>query len=184
MLAMVRSATRLLDARPRRTDYEGQEQAEEQTMKMIAAVVSMLAAGPLLVSVHAQSNKIVLITPDEALRPQAPQGDLTFRAGVSRGPTITLMSPKPTDKTVQSPMHLEIKFEGRGGAQVDVDSLKLTYLKSPSVDLTERVKSFAKPVGLDVPAAELPPGTHTIRAEIKDKDGRTGFASFNLNVAN
>jgi hypothetical protein len=158
--------------------------AGDQTMKMIAAIagLGMLAAGPLLVSVHAQSNRIILITQDEALRPQAPQGDLTFRAGVSRGPAITLMSPKPTEKTVQSPMHLELKFEGRGGAQVDVDSLKLTYMKNPSVDLTERVKSFAKPVGIDVPSAELPPGMHTIRAEIKDKDGRTGVTSFNLNV--
>jgi hypothetical protein len=127
---------------------------------------------------------VVLITPDEANRPQAPKGDLTFRAGVSRGPTITLMSPKPTDKNVQSPVHLELKFEGRGGAQIDIDSLKLIYVKSPSVDLTDRIKTYAKPVGLDVPVAELPPGAHTIRAEIKDKDGRIGFIIFNLNIAN
>jgi hypothetical protein len=154
--------------------------------KMIAAIfgLGILGAGALPIPVHAQSNRIVLITPDEALRPKAPQGDLTFRAGVSRGPTITLVSPKPTDKTVQSPVHLELKFEGRGGAQVDVDSLKLTYIKSPAIDLTERVKSFAKPAGIDVPLAELPPGTHSIRAEVKDKDGRAGFINFNLNVTN
>ena len=131
---------------------------------------------------YAQSNRIVLITADEAKRPAPPASDLTFRAGVSRGPSITLVSPKASDTSVQSPVHLQLKFEGRGGAQVDVDSLKLTYVKSPSVDLTERVKIFAKPVGMDVPEAELPPGTHTIRAEIKDKDGRSGFFNFNLNV--
>ena len=154
--------------------------------KMIAAIfgLGILGAGALPIPVHAQSNRIVLITPDEALRPKAPQGDLTFRAGVSRGPTITLVSPKPTDKTVQSPVHLELKFEGRGGAQVDVNSLKLIYIKSPAIDLTERVKSFAKPAGIDVPLAELPPGTHSIRAEVKDKDGRAGFINFNLNVTN
>ena len=36
---------------------------------------------------------------------------------------------------------------------------------------------------VDVPEAEVPPGTHTIRAEIKDKDGRAGFLTFNLKVA-
>lgn len=152
-------------------------------MKAAALGYFVLAAG-LTVGVQAQPNRVVLITAEEANRPQAPQGDLTFRAGVSRGPTITLMSPKPTDKNVQSPVHLELKFEGRGGAQIDIDSLKLIYVKSPSIDLTNRIKTYAKPVGLDVPVAELPPGTHTIRAEIKDKEGRTGYIIFNLNVAN
>src|SRR5438132_4924158 len=132
---------------------------------------------------YAQSNRIVLITADEAKRPAPPASDLTFRAGVSRGPTITLVSPKASDTNLQSPVHLQLKFEGRGGAQVDVDSLKLTYVKSPAVDLTERVKTFAKPAGIDLLEAELPPGMHTLRAEIKDKDGRPGFFSFNLNVA-
>src|SRR5205807_7310327 len=107
-----------------------------------------------------------------------------FRAGVSRGPSITLVSPNPSDANTHSPVRLELKFEGRGGAQVDVGTLKLVYVKSPAVDLTDRIKAFAKPAGISVPAAELPPGTHTIRAEIKDKDGRAGFFSFNLNVAN
>jgi len=84
---------------------------------------------------------------------------------------------------VKSPIHLQLKFEGRGGAQIDVDSLKLIYAKNPAVDLTERVKAFVKPTGIDVPEAEVPPGTHAIRAEIKDKDGRSGFVNFNLNVA-
>ena len=63
-------------------------------------------------------------------------------------------------------------------------SFQLTYVRSPAVDLTQRVKSFAKPAGIDLPEAEVPPGTQTIRAEIKDKDGRSGILVFNLNVAN
>ena len=133
--------------------------------------------------VYAQSNRIVLITEDEAQLPAPPASDLTFRAGISRGPTITLVSPSPSDRNVRSPLRLQLKFEGRGGALVDADSLKLTYVKNPAVDLTERVKSFSKPDGLDVAEAELPPGTHTIRAEVKDKDGRSGFINFNLSIA-
>jgi hypothetical protein len=138
--------------------------------------ISALAAGPS----GAQSGRIVLITADEAKLPLLPTTDLAFRAGISRGPTITLLSPAATK--VQSPVHLQLKFEGRGGAKIDVDSFKVTYLRNPTVDLTNRVKAFAKPAGVDVPEAEMPPGTHTIRAEIKDKDGRAGFLTFNLNV--
>lgn len=143
-------------------------------------VVAMGApvAGPS----HAQSGRVVLITADETKLPLPPTTDLTFRAGVSRGPTIVLLLPKPSETNIQSPVHLQLKFEGRGGAQIDVDSFKLTYVRTPAVDLTGRVKIFTKPAGIDVPEAEIPPGTHTIRAEIKDKDGRAGSFTFNLNV--
>lgn len=131
-----------------------------------------------------RSAPIVLITADEAQRPSLASADLTFRAGISRGPAIELVSPKAAEKSVRSPVHLQLKFEGRGGAQIDVESLKLTYVKNPSADLTGRVKSFAKPDGVDVPEAEIPPGTHIIRADVKDKEGRSGSLIFKLNVVN
>ncbi len=145
----------------------------------LAVAMGALAAEPS----HAQSGRVVLITADEAKLPRPPTTDLIFRAGVSRGPAITLLLPKSSETNVQSPVHLQLKFEGRGGAQVDVDSFKLTYVRTPAVDLTNRVKIFVKPDGIDVPEAEMPPGTHTIRAEIKDKDGRAASFTFNLNVA-
>lgn len=72
---------------------------------------------------YADSTRIVLITADEAQLPLAANADLTFRAGISRGPAIELVSPKPSGASVQSPVHLQLKFEGRGGAQIDPDSL-------------------------------------------------------------
>lgn len=133
---------------------------------------------------QAAPKHVVLITPDEAQRPLPADSDLAFRAGVSRGPAIELVSPKPSEKTVQSPVHLHLKFEGRGGAQIDVDSLKLTYIRNPATNLTDRVKEFATPAGVDVPEAEIPAGMHIIRADVKDKDGRSGFLIFRLNVVN
>jgi hypothetical protein len=130
----------------------------------------------------AESNRVVLITPQEAQLPVPSKSDLTFRAGISRGPAITLALPASAD-SLKSPVHLQLKFAGRGGAQIDVESLKLLYVRTPAVDLTQRVKAFASANGIDIPEAELPPGTHTIRAEIKDKEGRPGFASFDLNVS-
>ena len=146
-----------------------------------ACLIATIGGAP---AVLAQSKTVVLITAEESGLAAAPQGDLTFRAGVSRGPSITLVSPKPSEATLRSPFRLQLKFEGRGGAQVDTDSLKLTYAKSPAVDLTARIKPFASASGIDLPEASVPPGNHTIRAEVKDKDVRSGTVTFVLKVAN
>jgi hypothetical protein len=131
----------------------------------------------------AQSKEVVLITDAEGQLAAAPNADLSFRAGVSRGPAITVLSPKPSASGLTSPFHLQLKFEGRGGVQIDPDSLKLTYAKTPAVDLTARVKPYVQPAGIDVSEAAVPPGVHTIRAEIKDKDGRSGTTTFTIKVS-
>ncbi len=132
---------------------------------------------------HAPSQPIVLITADEAKRPRQPAVDLAFRAGISRGPAINLLMPAAAPAAVHSPVHLELKFAAHGGAKIDKSSFRLTDAVVPAVDLTDRVKSFTKADGIDVPAAEIPPGTYTIHAEIKDSDGRSGSLTFTLNVA-
>lgn len=154
-------------------------------MKALAIAACLVAAASLdLRAANAQSKSVVLITAEEGQLDAAAQGDLTFRAGISRGPSITVLSPKPNDPALRSPFRLQLKFEGRGGAQVDANSLKLIYAKSSAVDLTSRVKPFASPSGLDLLEAWVPPGNHTIRAEVKDKDGRAGSVTFVIKVAN
>jgi hypothetical protein len=150
-----------------------------KTMTVICLFVAMSTVSAALS--YAGSKQVVLITADEAKLPASPATGLSFRAGISRGPKVELLSPKPP--SAHSPVHLQLKFRGHGGAQIDIDSFKLTYVKNPPVDLTDRVKNFAKPVGVDVPEAVVPPGTHTIRVEIKDKDGRAGSLTFKLKVA-
>jgi hypothetical protein len=78
---------------------------------------------------------------------------------------------------------LQLKFESFGGSKIDPESLRVIYLRTPNVDLTERVKSFAGVTGLDIPDAELPPGDHLIRVDIKDSDGRSGSTSFLLKIS-
>ena len=151
---------------------------------LVIAACLVAAAGFNPRTAGAQSKPVVLITAEEGQLGAAPQGDLTFRAGVSRGPSITVVSPKANDPALHSPFRLQLKFEGRGGAQIDPDTLKLTYARSPTVDLTARVKPFANPSGIDLPEASVPPGNHTIRAEVKDKDGRAGSVIFTIKVAN
>ena len=121
----------------------------------------------------------VLITSDEAKLPP-PKGAVAMSSrGITRGPRIELVS--PTD--VRSPMHLQLKFESFGGAKINADSIKVTYVKSPAVDLTSRIKPFVQPTGIDMPNAELPAGDHQVRIDLQDSDGRTASTSFVLKVA-
>ncbi len=103
----------------------------------------------------------------------------TDRRGITRGPKIDFI---PASDPLHSPMHLQVKFESFGGAKIDPDSVKITYLRTPNVDLTSRIRSFVKATGIDIPDAELPVGDHMLRVDVKDSDGRTGSTSFVLKV--
>lgn len=124
----------------------------------------------------------MLISADEAALPAAGGGLGGFR-GVTRGPRVQSSSPATEGTSVASPVDLRVKFESFGGATVDLASVKVTYLKTPSVDLTPRVKAFVKPTGIEMPTAELPPGEHPIRIEFKDSEGRTAQGNFTLKVS-
>ena len=121
----------------------------------------------------------VLITADEARLPPPKGAIVTDRRGITRGPKVEFLG---AADPVHSPMHLQLKFEPFGGAKIDPDSVKVTYLRTPNVDLTARVKSFVLPTGIDIPDVELPAGEHMIRVDIKDSDGRIGTTSFALKV--
>lgn len=121
----------------------------------------------------------VLITSEEAKLPPPKGAVATDRRGITRGPKVDLL----TDVQVTSPTRLQLKFEPYGGAKIDPNSVKVTYMRTPNVDLTPRVRSFVQPSGIDMPDAELPPGDHMMRVDIKDSDGRAGTTIFVLKVA-
>src|SRR5882724_9173446 len=122
---------------------------------------------------------VVLITPDEAQLP-TPKGIFAPRA-ITRGPRIELS--EQDNGELHSPLRLQLKFRGFGGANINLDSLHVTYLKQPNVDLTSRVRPYAQPTGIEIPDAEAPPGQHFIRIEIQDSEGRRTVTTFLLNVA-
>jgi hypothetical protein len=137
-----------------------------------------IAAG-LATFAPAKAANLVLITADEAKLPP-PKGAIPVSArGVTRGPKVELVS---QSNVIRSPAPLQLKFQTFGGAKVDLDAVQATYLRSPNVDLTPRIKPFVTATGIDVPAAELPPGEHIVRIDIKDSDGRAATASFVLKV--
>jgi hypothetical protein len=126
----------------------------------------------------AQAAPVVLITPDEASLPP-PKGAVAMAArGVTRGPKIEFAGVPGTT----SPVKLSLKFQSYGGATIDLDSVRVIYLRADNVELTERVKPFITPSGIEIPEAKLPPGNHVVRVDLKDSDGRVATTSFTLKV--
>ena len=121
---------------------------------------------------------VVLITPEEAQLP-TPKGVHAARA-VTRGPRIDLAGPDAGE--ARSPLRLQLKFRGFGGATINLDSLRVTYVKMPDVDLTSRVRPYAQQTGIEIPDAEAPPGEHLVRVEIHDSEGRRTTTTFLLSV--
>ena len=131
----------------------------------------------LMISGAAQA--VQLITEEEARLPP-PKGAVALdKRGLLRGPKVEYVS---TGETVHSPLHLQLKFQSFGGATIDLDSVRIIYLRAPNVDLTPRVRPFVRSTGVDIPDAELPPGEYTVRVDVKDSEGHSGTTSFVLKV--
>jgi hypothetical protein len=141
----------------------------------------LLGAGALLgvLFFAAPAGALQLITESEAALP----ADLGHDRGILRGPTIVIVSPSPAAGTLRSPLSLKIRFQSHGGAAIDVDTVLLTYVKKPAVDLTQRIRHFIAPTGIDVEDAEVPPGTHTLRVNVSDSNGRASRADFTFTVS-
>jgi hypothetical protein len=121
-----------------------------------------------------------LITDDEARLPP-PKGAISANTrGILRGPKVEVISP---NEAAHSPLRLQLKFESFGGARIDIESVKVLYLRTPNVDLTARVRPFIQADGIDMPEAELPPGEYLVRVDVKDSDGRPGSVSFTLRIS-
>ena len=123
----------------------------------------------------------MLITEAEAKLPASSDVAMTTR-GMTRGPGVQQISPNP-DSGVPSPVPLKVKFVPRNNVAIDPESVKVIYLKSKSVDLTERIKKHMTADGIDMANAEVPPGTHHLRINLKDSQGRTTTATIKLTVA-
>lgn len=140
------------------------------------ALLGSIALTALLATTSAQAGP--LITKEEAKLPAAAK--VTMRGGLTRGPKVKIIS--PAEQVLKSPFDMKVKFESFGGAKIDPASVKVTYLKTPLVDLTDRVKPFMSADGIDFAKAEVPPGEHEIRVQVTDTDGRVGNTVLSVKV--
>ena len=124
-----------------------------------------------------------LITTDEAKLPSPPVVPLATR-GLTRGPTVDQVSP-PADATVPSggSLNFDVSFDPHNGATIDPGKVKVTYLKQPEIDLTQRLKPFISAKGIDANGVAIPAGTHLIKIEVIDSQGRTTTQIMKIQVA-
>ena len=123
----------------------------------------------MLIGLVAPAFALTLISEEEARRPASEMADIELR-GITRGPTITVVSPSPA--TTTSPLALKIVFEPHGGSTINVAAVTVTYLRSPAVDLTERLRPFITTAGIALDQADIPAGRHAVRIDVKDAEGR------------
>jgi hypothetical protein len=147
--------------------------------RVVLTAAAILAAAFTAMPFRAFAGQ--LITDDEAKLPAQKGAVANSGRGITRGPKILV--PDGEAAVQASPIRLQIKFQTFGGSSVDLDALKVTYLKSPVVDLTSRIKPFVLPTGIDMPDAQLPPGEHLLRVDIKDSDGRPASVVFLIKIA-
>jgi hypothetical protein len=141
---------------------------------MLKAGLTLLCGLLMATSVAAE----VLIKESEAKLPPAPATAPATRA-ITRGPGIRVVSP---EGAVVSPFPLRVVFEPRGGAKIDLSSVTMTYLRTPNVNLLDRVRGGLSEKGIDLVTAEAPPGEHQVRLTVQDSEGRQTSTLLNLNV--
>jgi hypothetical protein len=139
--------------------------------------VCCLLFGLALIPARSEAGTI-LITEQEASLPNAHGGPIS--RGIGRGPSVELVQPA---ETAHSPVHFQIRFQAFGGNKIDLDTLHISYLKTPEIDLIPRLTRFVQRSGIDIPDAELPPGEHSFRIEVSDTEGRTRSSVLVLKVA-
>jgi hypothetical protein len=123
-----------------------------------------------------------LVTPKEAALPAGMVPALDLRGSPTRRPNVTVVSPPPGAGLVHSPLDLKLRFRAFGGSEIDRDSIVVTYIKQPTIDITQRIVPYITADGIEIPQANVPPGVHQFWIELKDKDGRIGGGEFSFQV--
>lgn len=142
---------------------------------------ALLVAGALLsagLPTAGATEPVQLITAEEAgLPPSKAEG---LARNITRGPGIDTVAPSAVG--VKGAFRFAVKFKPRNGVEIDPDSVRVTYLREPEIDLTARLKAFISADGIEAPAVVAPAGEHVITIEAIDKEGRTGRGQVTLTV--
>ena len=142
--------------------------------RSVTRSLQALCLGLLLGALPAQA--LDLVSAAEAALPD----DVT--RGITRSASIVQELPAK-GSPVRSPFQLKIALKPHGGARIDVKSVQLIYLKTPMVDLTERVRGGISESGILVDGLSLPPGLHRLQIRVADSEGREAESLLLLDVA-
>jgi len=147
----------------------------------VALILVGLAGG----APAAGEGGVWLVTVEEAAMPPAS----TERGGqpldIEReppdtGPLIEVLKP-PAGSLLSVPLEIAVRFVPRS-APVDLASLRVTVVKLIGIDITERVRPYATPEGIQIPDAKLPAGEHRVRITVADASGGVSQKLLTLTV--
>jgi hypothetical protein len=127
------------------------------------------------------ADPILLITREEAGLPTAPKTATSTR-NLTRGPGIDTL-PTPDKGVDGKPFRLSVRFMPSNGVPIDPATVRVFYRRQPPVDITERIKPFITPAGIEAPSVVVPSGSHILEIEATDKEGRIGRRQLTLTVA-
>jgi hypothetical protein len=130
-----------------------------------------------VVGVQAQAGGHWLVTSQEAALPLSS----TSKAGraITRGPAIRQVSPAGP-VAPNTPFALRVEFAGRGGEKVDPATAQITLLRGDNVNITQRVRAFISPNGIEIPDAMVAPGMHVLQVAVSDGGGRQSLANIEI----
>lgn len=146
----------------------------------VATCLAAVLAGALALS--ASASAFELITVSEAALPPGTAPSFEVRGSPAQHPKITVVSPALGGGAVYSPVELKLDFRAFGGAAIDPGSVVITYIKSPNIDISPRIKPFITAAGIDIAQAEVPVGLHKFWIEVTDTDGRMSQREFDFQV--
>jgi hypothetical protein len=138
---------------------------------LFSAAVFTLAQPP--------KNILQLITDQDVLRQDqtAKEKGLTEVARsmileLKDGPEIDVVRPGGGE-IGQQPVEIDVEFKlSKGGAEPNMSTLKVRYIKFFTIDITDRVKPFVAGNRIHAPQAEFPKGDHTVELYVEDTQGK------------
>lgn len=135
--------------------------------KFISGAVCAL----FLFASSAMAGPVELVTVEEAGTQNLDDASIYFEASmIEGGPGIEIVSPQKGHQ-FKGAVPVNVRFIKKEGAEIDLATFKLEYLKLLAIDLTPRVKQYVTKDGINVPEAKLPAGSHTIRLSVGDTTG-------------
>jgi hypothetical protein len=151
-------------------------------MRYLLQAVFFVALALAVAGVAIPAQAFQLITASEAGLPAAAATEIAMR-GLTRGPSVDQVSPPADSMSPLGALTLNVKFEAHNGANVDPASVKITYLKQPAIDLTQRLRPYITAAGIKAGDVDVPPGIHFIRIDLTDSQGRTSTTIMKIQVA-
>jgi hypothetical protein len=88
------------------------------------------------------------------------------------GPEIQVVHPGG-EAIDRQPVEIDVVFnQSKDGAEPNMSSLKVRYIKFFSIDITDRVKPYVAGNRIHVTQAEFPKGEHTVEIYVEDGNGK------------